>query len=135
MLIYSAGRQGKLLVDKLSIAIHNCPSYEQSRLYQRDTSRFMNKLPTINCPHFGPCGGCTLQDPNSPAIMGLIKEFFAEHEAPLEELQIGAVTGWRTKAKLAVRGKVTPTIGLFRKGTHDVLPIPNCHPLNIEPKT
>jgi len=58
--------------------------------------------------------------------MGLIKEFFAEHEAPLEELQIGAVTGWRTKAKLAVRGKVTPTIGLFRKGTHDVLPIPNC---------
>lgn len=86
----------------------------------------MNKLSTIGCVHFGPCGGCTLDNPNSPAIWETIQEFFAEHEAPLSELQIGAITGWRTKAKLAVRGKTIPQIGLFRAGTHDVLEIPNC---------
>jgi 23S rRNA (uracil1939-C5)-methyltransferase len=86
----------------------------------------MNKLSTINCVHFGPCGGCTLQDPNSPEIWDSVKEFFDHYDAPLTDLIIGAVTGWRTKAKLAVRGKEAPLIGLFKKKSHDVLPIPHC---------
>ncbi len=86
----------------------------------------MNKLSTISCPHFGPCGGCVFDNPNSPPIWETMQEFFRVHEAPLADLQIGAITGWRTKAKLAVRGKDKPSIGLFRAGTHDVLEIPNC---------
>ncbi len=40
---------------------------------------------------------------------------------------VGRLYGWRTKAKLAIRGGFkNPKIGLFRSGTHDVEPIPDC---------
>jgi tRNA/tmRNA/rRNA uracil-C5-methylase (TrmA/RlmC/RlmD family) len=85
-----------------------------------------NKQTAISCVHFGPCGGCILDNPHFPPIWDTVQEFFAVHEAPLTELQIGSITGWRTKAKLAVRGESGPMIGLFRSGTHEVLEIPHC---------
>ncbi len=90
----------------------------------------MNELSTIDCGPFGPCSGCTfLPDATNPPIWLVIKEYL-KISAPL---QLGALTGWRTKAKLAIRGTAqNPLIGLFRPGTHEVLPIPNCpahHPV------
>jgi tRNA/tmRNA/rRNA uracil-C5-methylase (TrmA/RlmC/RlmD family) len=42
-------------------------------------------------------------------------------------LHAAAILGWRTRAKLAVRGKSThPQIGLFHRGSHDVVDIPDC---------
>jgi tRNA/tmRNA/rRNA uracil-C5-methylase (TrmA/RlmC/RlmD family) len=84
----------------------------------------MNKLSTIDCEHFGPCAGCTLNNPNSPLIWESVKEFFGDRRAKLSPLQIGSIIGWRIKAKLAVSGKTL--IGLYRAGSHDVLPIPRC---------
>lgn len=74
----------------------------------------------INCPHFGPCSGCVLNDPYSPPIWEEVKKFFGQEI----ELVTGSIVEWRTKARLAVRGKME--IGLFREGTHEVLPIPHC---------
>lgn len=81
----------------------------------------MNQLSTIGCGHFGPCSGCTLNEKvDEPPIWSEVKEYF-------NDLQIGAITGWRIKAKLAVRGTAkAPIIGLFRSGTHDALAIPFC---------
>ncbi len=82
----------------------------------------MNDLSTI-CPHFGACSGCTLKkNLDSPGIWQEAVEFLGP-----SELVTGSLYGWRTKAKLAIRGKFqNPQIGLFRQGTHDVEPIPDC---------
>jgi tRNA/tmRNA/rRNA uracil-C5-methylase (TrmA/RlmC/RlmD family) len=52
------------------------------------------------------------------------------HELPVIS---GAATGFRHRARLAVRGRVgSPKIGMFEAGTHHVVHIPNCcvhHPL------
>lgn len=79
---------------------------------------------SIDCPHFGPCSGCTLaQDASHPPIWSKIQEYLPR----IEPLQVGALCGWRTKAKLAVRGTAShPVIGLFRSGSHLALEIPHC---------
>jgi tRNA/tmRNA/rRNA uracil-C5-methylase (TrmA/RlmC/RlmD family) len=45
----------------------------------------------------------------------------------------GPATGWRRRARLAVRGRAASAkVGLFREGTHDVVDIPRClvhHPV------
>jgi tRNA/tmRNA/rRNA uracil-C5-methylase (TrmA/RlmC/RlmD family) len=42
-------------------------------------------------------------------------------------LSVGSLVGWRTRSKLAVRGTVsTPQIGLIKRGTHEVIGIPDC---------
>ena len=39
----------------------------------------------------------------------------------------GPVHYWRLRARLAVRGSsYAPVIGLFRRNTHQVVPIPDC---------
>lgn len=43
------------------------------------------------------------------------------------DVHVGAKSGWRTVAKLAVRAKDgTISIGLFAPNSHDLLPVPNC---------
>lgn len=43
------------------------------------------------------------------------------------ELDVGPPTGWRTRAKLPVRGTfLTPQIGLYKEGSHQVVEIPHC---------
>lgn len=79
----------------------------------------------IDCIHFGPCPGCTYKACEiPPEIYNEAKDFFANRFQVKLEFKQGAVTSWRTRAKLAVRPK--SSIGLFRKGTHEVLPIPHC---------
>lgn len=83
----------------------------------------MNNLSTIDCVHFGPCSGCTLsKGVNHPPIWRAMQEYF-----PFSSLEVGSICGWRTKAKLAVRGTSDrPIIGLFRAGTHEAMEIPHC---------
>ncbi len=70
------------------------------------------------------CSGCSLgleikEPPSYPEICAFLKR-----KAPLIT---GERTGWRMKAKLAVRGKPSaPLIGLFREGTHDVVDMAGC---------
>ena len=44
-------------------------------------------------------------------------------------VRVGTTSGWRTVAKLAVRPSASNggvAVGLFRSGSHEVVPIPNC---------
>lgn len=82
----------------------------------------MNELSTIDCPHFGACSGCALaKKVNEPPIWTEVKKYF-----PVD-LVTGSIIKWRTKAKLAIRGKSeAPEIGLYRAGSHDVQTISFC---------
>ena len=83
----------------------------------------MYKQLNIDCPHFGPCSGCTLSKKvNAPPALEVIRK-----ELGATPLHVEKITGWRTKAKLAVRScKAALHIGLFCSGTHAVLEIPEC---------
>ena len=78
------------------------------------------------CDHFNPCGGCSeslSRDP--PPIWQEVLTFFAPFAMP--ELHAGFPVRWRHRAKVAVRGTSQhPLIGLFKRFSHEVLPIPAC---------
>jgi tRNA/tmRNA/rRNA uracil-C5-methylase (TrmA/RlmC/RlmD family) len=76
-----------------------------------------------SCPHFSLCSGCTLSDPFNPPIWQEALTFFATHNLQPTLITSG-FTQTRLKAKLAVRSN--SDIGLFKRNTHDVIPIPNC---------
>jgi len=79
----------------------------------------------IRCPHFEECSGCTLDaNVNHPELLDDVHAFFGVSDIPIH---IGDVKNWRCRAKMPVRGTTqNPTIGLYRKGTHQVTPIPDC---------
>ncbi len=81
----------------------------------------------IDCQHFSQCSGCFLNDASFPPIFLEAQNFFSKQGIDHLKLISGPATGWRTRAKLAVRGTVEkPIIGLFKEGTHEVMDIPFC---------
>lgn len=82
------------------------------------------------CPHFSLCSGCQLgKEIFHPPIWNEALNFFqsvAPHLKP--SLITDGFDQTRFKAKLAVRSKGSSgfEIGLFKKGTHEVLSIPEC---------
>lgn len=87
----------------------------------------MDKL-HIHCPHFNKCSGCLRnEDVANLPLLEEAHQFFIRHGAPYFKFQAGHPCGWRCRAKLAVRGNVSaPLIGLFEKGSHRTINIPNC---------
>lgn len=88
----------------------------------------------IHCPHFYACSGCTVDtDIANIKTTAEAKVFFAEHGIADFKVHLGHPTGWRCRAKLVVRGtKEQPLIGLYKRGSHEVVDIPFCkvhHPL------
>jgi 23S rRNA (uracil1939-C5)-methyltransferase len=83
----------------------------------------------LKCEYFPLCSGCEIQGKvSAPSVWQELKEFFRvtlnEHSVPLV---VKEITGWRGRSKLAVRGtEIRPKIGLFKRGSHDVVSIPNC---------
>ena len=79
----------------------------------------MTKLSTISCDYFPTCPGCQFQENVTlPPIAQELQTFFS---FPIFHKEI---IHWRTRAKLAVRGDAQ--IGLFKRGTHDVIDIATC---------
>lgn len=77
------------------------------------------------CIHFLECSGCSHHlEELEPAIWKRVKSFF---EKPVP-LIVENRSGWRMRAKLAIRSGEgnAPALGLFRKGSHALLEIPNC---------
>ena len=88
-----------------------------------------NLSTTIHCDHFPLCSGCSFQkNVNKVPIWKDLTSFFTKAAPHLNVPLIHKeTTGWRTRAKLAVRGTtIHPEIGLFKRGTHEVIPILNC---------
>ncbi|KAA8492961.1 putative RNA methyltransferase pc1998 [Porphyridium purpureum] len=83
----------------------------------------------IACEHFGACSGCTLNERvNMPPLAEELQSYAKDalrYTSPVL-IHCGEERGWRTQAKLAVRGSPNPVMGLFKQGTHQVVPIPNC---------
>lgn len=97
----------------------------------------MNKIPPksldIHCPHFVKCAGCTIATAvDNPIVVEEMNGFFAAKGIDFK-LHAESATAWRFRAKLAVRGSYQdPLIGLYEKGSHQVVGIPHCqvhHPL------
>lgn len=82
--------------------------------------------PFPNCPHFKDCAGCgELLSFTPPSIWNEVLSFFVQSNIP--NLHVSSPLHWRCRAKVAVRGTAkTPLIGLFKRFSHDVLPIPDC---------
>ncbi|KAF5834701.1 hypothetical protein DUNSADRAFT_8526 [Dunaliella salina] len=83
---------------------------------------------TIICEHFDACSGCSVATGVfRPAQYLQAAQFFGSIGLSHFPLVTGPTMGWRCRAKLAVRGEAgRPVIGLFREGSHEVTPIPNC---------
>lgn len=87
------------------------------------------------CTHRPPCPGCPRMFESgfpSDAEVGL-RSLARRAELPMPELVLGAATGFRHRARLAVRGRPnSPKIGIFQTDSHRIVDIPNClvhHPL------
>jgi tRNA/tmRNA/rRNA uracil-C5-methylase (TrmA/RlmC/RlmD family) len=89
----------------------------------------------LNCPHRPPCPGCPRfgESGIAPAARAALDGLAAAHGLPDVCVVNGANSGFRHRARLAIRGRVgTPKLGLFELGTHRVVHIPGCivqHPL------
>lgn len=79
----------------------------------------MTKLSTISCDYFPTCPGCQIQE--NVTLPPIALEMQTQFTFPLFHKEI---IHWRTRAKLAVRGDAQ--IGLFKRGTHDVVDIATC---------
>jgi 23S rRNA (uracil1939-C5)-methyltransferase len=89
----------------------------------------------VICNHRPPCPGCPrfAEGGISSAAHGSLNELAAAHGLPPVAVISGESTGFRQRARLAIRGRLgSPKLGLFELGTHHVVHIPNCvvqHPL------
>lgn len=90
------------------------------------------------CPHFNGCSGCSeYLSQSPPPLWEEVLSYFSHFlYSPSPDFHAGSPLHWRHRAKVAVRGSVdTPLLGLFKRHSHDVFPIPNClvhHPqLNL----
>ncbi|HTB29464.1 MAG TPA: hypothetical protein VK715_10945, partial [Steroidobacteraceae bacterium] len=87
------------------------------------------------CPHRPPCSGCPRYgEPGiAPEAKGALDGLARAHGLPDVEIFSGGNSGFRLRARLAIRGRLgSPKLGLFELGTHRVVHIPNCrvqHPL------
>jgi tRNA/tmRNA/rRNA uracil-C5-methylase (TrmA/RlmC/RlmD family) len=88
-----------------------------------------------SCPHRPPCPGCPRfgEIGIAPAARGALHELARAHGIPEIAEVSGKSSGFRLRARLAIRGRVgSPKLGLFELGTHRVVHIPHCsvqHPL------
>lgn len=125
-------------------------NYDEQRNEFTNQQRLNGK---IGCEHFGQCPGCVVDSNIGEVdIIKSAKLYFsstavrkrrmdvAYNDLVVEENDDGfynvvvpsLLNGWRTQAKLAVAPKSSAwakdgcAFGLYARGTHSVLPIPNC---------
>lgn len=89
----------------------------------------------LACPHRPPCSGCPRFGEHGIAAeaRAALDALAASHGLGAVSVISGATSGFRVRARLAIRGRTgSPKLGLFEEGTHHVVHIPNCrvqHPL------
>jgi 23S rRNA (uracil1939-C5)-methyltransferase len=87
------------------------------------------------CPHRPPCPGCPRYgEPGiAPAAREALAAFAARAGVPAPPVIDASGFASRHRARLMVRGRTrTPKIGLFQRGSHQIVDIPQCrihHPL------
>lgn len=87
------------------------------------------------CPHLADCPGCPHYGLVAPSqqTSGYLERIAGFGGLPAPEVRSGRASAYRHRGRLAVRGSAAePQIGVFRRGSHDVVDIPDCrvhHPL------
>ena len=124
---------------------HSSPNINENRLEA-----------AIGCRHFGQCSGCVVDQyvADTPVLKAARLYFSStavrQHRSDVRRLGLPIVVDqqeaeddwfqivvpspvktWRTQAKLAVSSSASKwepgcRLGLYRRGSHDVLPIPDC---------
>lgn len=86
------------------------------------------KAPALDCEHFSGCPGCSLSAQlDDPPLMREARQWWEEEHNVRLLAVAGEPHGWRTTAKLAVRASSDgPRIGLFARGSHEVVSVPRC---------
>jgi len=89
----------------------------------------------MHCSHRPPCPGCPRFGVAgiAPAAGDALGSLARKHGLPAVPIISGPATGFRHRARLAIRGRLgSPKIGMFELGTHHVVHIPSCcvhHPV------
>lgn len=81
------------------------------------------------CPHRPACPGCPHYGESGvdADALGLLRIVAAEMRVALDPVLEGEASGFRRRARLAVRGRASsPKIGIFEQGSHRVVDIPRC---------
>jgi tRNA/tmRNA/rRNA uracil-C5-methylase (TrmA/RlmC/RlmD family) len=84
---------------------------------------------TLACSHRPPCPGCPrLGEPGiAAAALEALQLLARRHGVADVPVLSGAATGFRLRARLAIRGRPgAPKIGMFEAGSHRVVTIPDC---------
>jgi tRNA/tmRNA/rRNA uracil-C5-methylase (TrmA/RlmC/RlmD family) len=97
----------------------------------------VDRVPPVDgsCPHRPPCDGCPRYGAPglAPATLARLATLAREHGLGAVPVVAGARTGFRLRARLAIRGRLgAPKLGLFAAGTHRLVHVPRCpihHPL------
>lgn len=82
-----------------------------------------------DCTHRPPCPGCPRLGERGPAAgpLARLEDFAREQGVELDPPEPSAPRGFRTRARLAVRGRSrSPKIGLFQRDSHRIADIPRC---------
>jgi 23S rRNA (uracil1939-C5)-methyltransferase len=102
--------EGALIGERVSIEVfHRKPNYEQARAVEIHTRSAMRAMP--RCPHFGVCGGCSLQHAEASAQVAAKQRVLEDalwHIGRLRPQQIlapihGPTWEYRQRARLSVR--------------------------------
>ena len=104
---------------------------------RQSESRYFRQAPVgaPACPHRPPCPGCPRYgEPGiAAAACAALESLASLHGLPEVPVVSGATSGFRLRARLAIRGRQgAPKLGMFQLGTHRVVHIPGCtiqHPL------
>ena len=115
----------RVIAARQALTRHATPGLRRHRTY---ASAGGHSPYTLVCPHFDTCSGCVLdKDLDQPPLLRVAQQFWKAEFGCSVTLHTGAVTGWRSRARLAVRGTPgSPKLGLFAAGTHEVVAVPHC---------
>ena len=89
----------------------------------------------MECPHRPPCPGCPrFGEPGiAPAVRDALAALARAQRLPPLQVVEGPPTGYRHRARLAIRGRATsPKVGIFQEDSHRITDVPRCvvhHPL------
>lgn len=98
-------------------------------------ARMAPRAGALHCPHRPPCPGCPRLGASGidPAARAALDALARRAGLPPVTVGEGAPTGWRHRARLAVRGRpASPKVGIFQAGSHRITDVPRClvhHPL------
>ncbi|TXG54859.1 hypothetical protein EZV62_020115 [Acer yangbiense] len=112
----------------VAVAVRSPPQPPSPSLSLDSTTALPSLSCSLQCSHFQSCSGCTHEfNLHRPVIVDEATDFFKNHGVSDFTFDTCRLYGWRCRAKLAVRGiSMSPLIGLYQEGTHNVADIPDC---------